>query len=96
MSYTKSKSDEHPWLPFSFVISGFVISIMWEWFVVPLGVKSIGIAHAIGLSSLVGLMTADTTRKSERRHTGEIILLRLLVWAIVLLVGYIAHCNMVG
>lgn len=32
---------------------GFVTSILWRWFVMPLGAPPIGIAHAIGLCLLV-------------------------------------------
>lgn len=38
------------------IFKGLVVADMWQWFLVPLGVKAITIAHAIGLSFLVGLM----------------------------------------
>lgn len=33
-----------------FVIKGWVLSAVWQWFVVPIGLPVIGIAHAIGIS----------------------------------------------
>lgn len=38
------------------ILRGLITADLWQWFLVPLGVKSIGIAHAIGLSFLVGLL----------------------------------------
>lgn len=32
------------------------LSILWGWFLVPLGVKSIGIAHAYGFTCVTGLI----------------------------------------
>lgn len=37
------------------IFSGYVLSEMWTWFVVPLGVTAIGLAHAVGIASLGGL-----------------------------------------
>ncbi len=35
------------------VVRGFVLSYLWSWFVAPLGIPEIGIAHAIGISLIV-------------------------------------------
>lgn len=37
----------------------FVMTRLWGWFVVPLGLPAIGIAHAIGLSLLFGVVTLN-------------------------------------
>lgn len=34
-------------------LTGLAISLLWQWFLVPLGVIPIGIAHAFGLSLIV-------------------------------------------
>lgn len=39
------------------LLRGVVVRDMWAWFVVPLGVKPIGMAEAIGLSLLVSYVT---------------------------------------
>ncbi len=39
------------------IFSGFVLSVLWAWFLVPLGAPEIGIATAIGLSMIVSLVT---------------------------------------
>ena len=37
----------------SILLTGFTISVLWEWFVVPLGVTPIGMANAFGLSVMI-------------------------------------------
>lgn len=37
------------------IYHAFVIQILWGWYVVPLGVPSISVAHAFGLSCLAGV-----------------------------------------
>lgn len=41
--------------PLLAIWNGFVLSKLWTWFVVPLGVNQISIPHAMGISTLVGL-----------------------------------------
>lgn len=36
---------------------GFVLSSLWEWFIVPLGVRPISIVHAIGICVLLDFVT---------------------------------------
>ena len=37
----------------SILLTGFTISVLWGWFVVPLGVTAIGMANAFGLSVMI-------------------------------------------
>lgn len=39
-----------------FVLCGVAIMLMWNWFVVVLGLPSIGLAHAMGIDLLVSLL----------------------------------------
>lgn len=48
---------------------GFVASIMWGWFVVPLGAPAIGTAHAIGLMCIWALLSTKKS-KSDGDSTG--------------------------
>lgn len=41
------------------LLRGFVLSRLWHWFMVPLGVREVGIALAIGISLLVGLIARN-------------------------------------
>lgn len=69
---------------------GWVIHLLWRWFVVPLGVDPIGVAHAWGLSLLVGLMTVQ--RDSERAETPleglfQVVFLSLMLSTLALAFG---------
>ena len=46
------------------ILNGFMLSYMWEWFVVPFGAPSIGILHSIGLAVLVSMLTYQGTPKA--------------------------------
>lgn len=37
-------------------LNGYVISVLWRWFAVPLGIPSISAVHGIGIDLLVGLL----------------------------------------
>lgn len=80
------------------LIRGFVLSYLWLWFVVPLGVSEIGIAHAIGLATVVGMLTTNTSSSSDdSKDTSGIIgtvIGHLLGPFLVLLIGYIVHSFM--
>lgn len=39
------------------MLRGYVIQKLWLWFLVPLGLPTIGVAHAIGISILIGALT---------------------------------------
>jgi hypothetical protein len=52
------------------VMRGWVLSIMWDWFIVPLGVAALSIPAAIGVALVVGLLThsssgSNSTEKGE-------------------------------
>jgi hypothetical protein len=48
--------------------NGFFLSIMWGWFLVPLGVPSIGVAHAWGLAMLLSLLTFKLKQDNSTLH----------------------------
>lgn len=39
------------------LFNGWALSVLWGWFLVPLGLPQIGMAHAIGIGLLVGFLT---------------------------------------
>lgn len=62
------------------LVRGYVLSALWGWFVVPLGVKELSIAHAIGLAVIVNFLTyqhdaAKDSGSSENESP-------LLIWMI--------------
>lgn len=55
---------------------GYVLVKMWTWFVVPLGVVGIGLAHAIGISTIITFLThkpSSEEREDERSLTAKIV-----------------------
>jgi hypothetical protein len=81
------------------IYGGFAISKLWSWFVVPLGLPPITIAHAIGLSALVNLFKnlGDSTKnetadvEAKTREFWICITALYLAYSVALLVGYVAH-----
>lgn len=53
------------------IYRGIVLSSLWLWFVVPLGVKPVGTAQALGISMLISLFTfrLDKTKKDKDDET---------------------------
>jgi hypothetical protein len=77
------------------ILRGFVLSQLWLWFLVPLGVPVVGIAQAIGISLLVSMLTVSSHKSSDDDDfwTGAIgnllksLLMSLLAWGM----GAIVH-----
>ncbi|RZK29216.1 MAG: hypothetical protein EOO61_20945 [Hymenobacter sp.] len=79
------------------IIRGFVFSILWGWFVVPLGVVAIGVAHAIGLAAVFGFLTTHLShyqRKESDNPFGEALGRMLVVPFLVLFFAWIVHLFM--
>jgi putative flippase GtrA len=53
------------------MLRGWTVSILWEWFLVPLGLPALGIAHAIGISLAVAFLTHQTDTKKDDRESQE-------------------------
>lgn len=74
--------------------SAFVSSTLWGWFLVPLGVPMIGIAHAYGLgvftTFLTGTAGLSLNMKDSGKEFGEKSIAALLLPWVALLFGYIA------
>ncbi|WP_391559234.1 hypothetical protein [Robertmurraya sp.] len=70
------------------------LSILWGWFLVPLGVKSIGVAHAYGFTCITGLILGTrglNTNKTEDKDAWKSqIVVYLLSPILALGFGYIA------
>ena len=71
--------------------SMFVMTVIWGWFVVPLGLPAIGKAHAFGLTLLLSLTRSYSEDDDKKSDLTAKITLAVGVPALVLLMGYIAH-----
>jgi hypothetical protein len=86
-------------VPFLIAYSGFVLSYLWLWFLVPLGVAPISIFHALGISTLIGLYPADSNSpKQDGENPGWKLMRRILNRVIqitfALFFGYVWHLFM--
>jgi hypothetical protein len=77
--------------------NAWVLSILWSWFIVPLGVAQIGVAHTYGIFLMLVFFSHlhdgdEMDRKAARKQ-----LLRMVLQPFVaLLCGWVAHRVMVG
>lgn len=51
------------------IFRGFVLTQLWGWFVVPLGADRLGIAHALGLSLMLGIFFAHIATKNDVKNS---------------------------
>lgn len=68
---------------------GFVLSILWGWFLVPLGMPPLTVAYAIGVSLIVGFLTVRHSKEDEQPEYGKAMLRVTLVPAFALAFGWI-------
>ena len=76
-------------------IGGLAIHLLWSWFVVPLGVPAISVAHAAGLSLLMVFVRGVKTGPSKANLFKQI-LSALSVWGICVLFGFFIHLFLMG
>lgn len=74
------------------IYNAWVLSILWGWFIVPLGVKSLSIAHAYGLTLVTGLILSNRGIKENKNQDDWIssVITWLLIPLVVLFFGWIA------
>jgi hypothetical protein len=86
------------WAPIGIVVNGWLLSLLWLWFAVPLGAPRIGIAHAIGVSLLVRVITYDPDLTDKGENPIKVfvttVLMFIVLRAMALLVAAIAHAAM--
>jgi len=74
------------------VINGYVLSILWVWFLVPFGLPAISVAHSIGVAMVTSWLTyqhrASTQEDKEQalQGLGVVLIIRPLA---ALGIGYI-------
>lgn len=77
-------------LPLLLIWDGFVLSILWRWFIsAPFHLPEIKIAQAIGISIIVALVTA--TRQAKDEDIWWIPAIGVIKPAGLLLIGWIVH-----
>ena len=79
------------------IFRGWVLSILWGWFIVPsFGLPPLSIAAAIGLSLLTGYLTADfaSIKKEYKEDPHKNLMRSICISVITLLMGYIVKLFM--
>lgn len=72
--------------------SGYVLSILWGWFVVPVfHLPGLSIAQAVGLAIVVGMVTRDLNVKREEQDAMSAFAVPLLYNLLMLGIGWVVH-----
>lgn len=77
-------------------LEGLVLSYLWEWFVVPLGMKPVSILHAVGLCVFLDFITYHyyDYKKSEEVGLAASLSYVLIRPVVAILVGAAIHFGM--
>ena len=84
--------------PLAYIVHGWVLTVLWGWFIVPLDVPALNIPTVIGISLIVGLLTAkykvDNKSKSETERKEDTIAGLIAIFfdpLLVLSIGWIVR-----
>lgn len=69
---------------------GFVLATLWSWFVTPLGVAKIGLAHAYGLSLIPAVILGTRGLYTPKEERIGMLVQAVLIPLVALLFGWIA------
>lgn len=78
---------------FTMLLQGFVLKVLWAWFVVPtFGLNGLSLAAALGLSMMTSYLTHQYHK--DDRSIGEQVLYSILECVIALVIGWVIHLFM--
>lgn len=74
------------------IYNAWVLTILWGWFIIPLGVKALSVAHAYGITLVTGLILSNRGVKENKDKDDWVgsILTWLLLPLVALFFGWIA------
>lgn len=77
------------------ILEGFLFSIYWKWFIVPLGVMPISVAHGVGLSVMLASLRVkvDGEKKSDKENIVKV-LASLAAAIMIFCFAFVAHLCM--
>jgi len=79
----------------SSILNGWALSLLWSWFMVPLGLPPIGIAWAIGISIVIGYLTNhNEKKKGEEVDSTHVVIVAFMRPVFAVGIGYIVHSFM--
>ncbi len=78
------------------VIHGFVIKMMWGWFLTPLGLPALSIVHAVGLGLLFKYLTWQHSKNDKEEDASiSLKLITAIIYPFLILgLGYITYLFM--
>jgi hypothetical protein len=79
------------------LVRGWAISMLWNWFLVPLGLPLLGVVHAIGIGLVLGVLVQQADGKKDDREAKEFIPQVLgfsIGWVITVGIGWIVQSFM--
>ncbi len=82
-------------IPILQVFEGYCLSVMWSWFLVPLGIQKISIAHSIGIAVMIAIVAHQLQAPKNEEKKKETPLSTLL-WVLWLSFSRIAMCFTIG
>lgn len=86
-----------PIFTLSSILNGYVLSVLWGWFMVPIfHLPSLSLAQAIGVSIVVGMLTRKTAANGNKDEDmkklfKELVIESLLYPVLVLAIGAVVH-----
>jgi|GEM_PF-3051235 hypothetical protein len=81
-------------LALSCFFSGWILKTMWAWFIVPLGVMPLSIAHAIGVDSLLTIYRFRYRKRDDNEDWYIPVVGAVFGNLILLAIGALAHLFM--
>jgi hypothetical protein len=76
---------------------GLILSFLWLWFLVPIGVPAIGAVHGAGIALLAGMFLTSVQKKQEQkgRHPAAVLFEDIVATPLLILaLGAIVHAFM--
>ena len=67
--------------------------VLWRWFMVPLGMRAIGIWHMVGIRTLAGMFIPSDYAEKERKPWAKVLIVAMIP-IFALLIGWLCKSNM--
>jgi len=78
------------------ILRGWVLSVLWNWFVTTLGAPRLSVVAAIGLGTIVTMMTIVPRQEDAERGVLESCFLSVFISLFALGVGWVTHLFLVA
>jgi len=76
------------WTPAA-ILQGYILMMLWGWFIVPTGVHALSLGSAIGVSLIINLLTSHFTNVASEKDAFELCGFWTIFQLLILSVGYL-------